>query len=625
MQQRVQSASWSLSFVAVVGGAALPSLAGEVATHEQHWMPGGVPVVLSSRFDASYEDTRTQRTIQNDVAQTIASADSYLGTGDPDDLGPRALCFAPGSSPTPQEMEMVNQLISQGFETRYITGTPWGPNTNITLRWSFVPDGTISPDLNNVNGASALFATLDAQFGNRNWIPLFEQSFARWGSLVGINYERVQSGANPWDDGAAFGNVGGAGVRGDVRIAMRPFSNNNVLAFNSFPTNGDMVLNQNINWNSQPATNYRFMRNVIMHEHGHGLGLFHVCPLSNQKLMEPFLAVAFDGPQQDDVRGAQSLYGDERENNNGSTTANDLGVLAPGTNITLGTPNVPLPLPPDTSSLSVIDGDQDWFQFTLDSARLVSFTARPVGSTYSESAQTQQCNTGTNTDALRQGDLQLSIIGSNGTTLYKNANDTALGANEVASSQLIPAGRAYIRVTEIGATTQIQGYTLQVQVGTVNLAVNASDATFADRVDLTWNSITNATNYRVTRNTSNSTLGATTVADGLTTNSFSDTTAVPGTQYYYFVLAAQTGSAALRLINSAGELGSRSAPTCGTIDFNGDGLFPDDADLIDFLSVLAGGPCSTGSCGSIDFNGDGLFPDDEDLITFLRVLAGGAC
>jgi hypothetical protein len=66
-------------------------------------------------------------------------------------------------------------------------------------------------------------------------------------------------------------------------------------------------------------------------------------------------------------------------------------------------------------------------------------------------------------------------------------------------------------------------------------------------------------------------------------------------------------------------------PTCGSIDFNGDGLFPDDNDLVDFLVVLAGGTCSTPSCGTIDFNGDGLFPDDNDLIAFLRVLAGGNC
>jgi hypothetical protein len=64
-------------------------------------------------------------------------------------------------------------------------------------------------------------------------------------------------------------------------------------------------------------------------------------------------------------------------------------------------------------------------------------------------------------------------------------------------------------------------------------------------------------------------------------------------------------------------------PTCGSIDFNGDGLFPDDSDLVDFLNVLAGGECSTGTCDTIDFNRDGLFPDDNDLVDFLTVLAGG--
>jgi hypothetical protein len=68
------------------------------------------------------------------------------------------------------------------------------------------------------------------------------------------------------------------------------------------------------------------------------------------------------------------------------------------------------------------------------------------------------------------------------------------------------------------------------------------------------------------------------------------------------------------------------APLCDPIDFNADTLFPSDQDLLDFLSVLAGGPCSPdNTCNDIDFNNDGLFPDDNDLITFLRVLAGGDC
>jgi hypothetical protein len=83
--------------------------------------------------------------------------------------------------------------------------------------------------------------------------------------------------------------------------------------------------------------------------------------------------------------------------------------------------------------------------------------------------------------------------------------------------------------------------------------------------------------------------------------------------------------------SSCGSVNSNTATLtvleacCDSIDFNADSLFPDDADLIDFLSVLAGGPCSTNTCSDIDFNNDGLFPDDNDLIAFLTVLAGGNC
>ncbi len=64
---------------------------------------------------------------------------------------------------------------------------------------------------------------------------------------------------------------------------------------------------------------------------------------------------------------------------------------------------------------------------------------------------------------------------------------------------------------------------------------------------------------------------------------------------------------------------------CDSIDFNGDGLFPDTADIDDFLSVFSGGPCSTGTCGDIDFNNDGLFPDTLDIDSLLSVFSGGAC
>jgi hypothetical protein len=39
--------------------------------------------------------------------------------------------------------------------------------------------------------------------------------------------------------------------------------------------------------------------------------------------------------------------------------------------------------------------------------------------------------------------------------------------------------------------------------------------------------------------------------------------------------------------------------------------------------VIAGSPCAT--CGDIDFNNNGVFPEDQDVITFFEVLAGGPC
>ncbi len=65
---------------------------------------------------------------------------------------------------------------------------------------------------------------------------------------------------------------------------------------------------------------------------------------------------------------------------------------------------------------------------------------------------------------------------------------------------------------------------------------------------------------------------------------------------------------------------------CDTIDFNGDGLFPDTTDIDDFLSVFSGGPCGNDpNCGDTDFNNDGLFPDTLDIDSLLSVFSGGPC
>ncbi len=62
---------------------------------------------------------------------------------------------------------------------------------------------------------------------------------------------------------------------------------------------------------------------------------------------------------------------------------------------------------------------------------------------------------------------------------------------------------------------------------------------------------------------------------------------------------------------------------CDTIDFNQNGVFPEDQDVVDYLAVLAGGTCA--ECNDIDFNNNGVFPEDQDVTDFFNVLAGGNC
>ena len=62
---------------------------------------------------------------------------------------------------------------------------------------------------------------------------------------------------------------------------------------------------------------------------------------------------------------------------------------------------------------------------------------------------------------------------------------------------------------------------------------------------------------------------------------------------------------------------------CDTVDFNANGVFPEDQDVVDFFDVLAGASCP--ACNDIDFNNNGVFPEDQDVIDFFNVLAGGTC
>ena len=99
-----------------------------------------------------------------------------------------------------------------------------------------------------------------------------------------------------------------------------------------------MVLDtDNVNLYSSTFLNDLQFRQVIMHEAGHGLGLSHVESNNSNQLMEPFLNIAFDGPQFDDILNAQRHYGDPLEPNDNGANATPLGALADGFSTTIDT------------------------------------------------------------------------------------------------------------------------------------------------------------------------------------------------------------------------------------------------------------------------------------------------
>ncbi len=403
-------------------------------------------------------------------------------------------CFAPGTPPEIMEAFTQATQPSDDSALAFFAGNSWsGIATPKHLTWSLVPDGITVPStgINDNLGdpaPSELFARMDALFaGNRAlWIGLIEQMFDRWSQLTGVTYSRVTLGSNDWDDGGFFWASRRSATRGDIRIAMRNIDNaSNVIAFNFFPTIGDMVLDRSENW-AQSSNNFRFLRNVLMHEHGHALGLSHVCSSDTAQLMEPFINLSFDGLQHDDLRGGHRQHGDPFEPNDNAATASDLGLLAIGSSTTLG--SVPAPPIANSSILSIeTDGRNDWFSFTVDSPASVSVTITPVGRTYDSSPQVgRNCTSGNPVDSLRMANLDFTIFDVDAVTTLVTANAQPVGmVEQVLDVPLFDAGEYFVRVFESNNPLEPQLYFLNITIGGPPLCanVNCDDGLFCNGVE----------------------------------------------------------------------------------------------------------------------------------------------
>ncbi|MEM1011785.1 MAG: matrixin family metalloprotease [Planctomycetota bacterium] len=367
---------------------------------------------------------------------------------------------------------------SSGSTADFILNQTWGRTATdgsglqrgdaMTITWGFVQEGT-----NWIDGTSDLINFLDTNIGagpggsdltQRPWFSSFEDSFERWGELSGLSYVY-----EPNDDGSNRSNSqfnGVLGVRADVRIggSFRD-GNSGVLASNFFPTSGgDMTLDTgDVNFYSNGAANFRGLRNVIMHEHGHGLGMSHVESNDASFLMEPFINTSFDGPQLDDIRSLHRGYGDRLEANGGNDSLALATSLGNATDTTIGigldgTNNTRVE--PDDVDFISLDGfsDVDFFSFDVDSAALVDLSLTPFGGTYSQGPQNGSQSVDDNSD---DNDLTLTIFDSDGVTQLAQVNDFAGGFTESLSNFVLDAaGTYYARIT--GAVDAMVFYSLIV-------------------------------------------------------------------------------------------------------------------------------------------------------------------
>jgi len=180
---------------------------------------------------------------------------------------------------------------------------------------------------------------------------------------------------------------------------------------------------------------------VLMHEHGHGLGLSHVCSSNSNQLMEPFINTSFDGPQHDDVRGGHHQHGDPLEPDNSAALANDLGIMNIGDTQNVGT--VPSPSINFTDNLSIDDdGEEDWFKFTVTQEVGVTVTVSPRGFTYDNSQQSNDGSCpgapGSPFDSTKAADLNLNLYDTAGLVCASGDNT---GSACTANADCLPADR----------------------------------------------------------------------------------------------------------------------------------------------------------------------------------------
>ncbi|WP_193213996.1 MBG domain-containing protein [Luteolibacter marinus] len=350
----------------------------------------------------------------------------------------------------------------------------------VTLTWSIVPDGTpiSSTDPTESTDTSSLRARMTELYGgsatgdprDQPWFSVFQAVFDNLADISGLQfvYEENDDGVSI-DSSSGSSDWGVVGTRGDIRLSgHRIDGNSNVLAYAYYPDNGDVVIDTADSYYTNIGNTSIRLRNILEHEIGHSLGLAHVCPVNQTKLMEPFVNISFRGSQFDDIYSHQRNYGDPLEVH-GALRTNDSAANATSIDLVEGQTSV-------WEWLSIDDNtDLDYFAFTGTRNQAVTIRiipsdpiqpADPAVDTYLEGAQNSDgsCSAGSAFDPTIQQDLVLELIGANGSSVEAASASMPAGETEQIVAFPLPSdGIHYIRVRG-GTTDRAQLYRMEVSL-----------------------------------------------------------------------------------------------------------------------------------------------------------------
>ena len=347
----------------------------------------------------------------------------------------------------------------------------------ITLTWSIVPDGLTLPSTYtdpayNPNHCSDLIATFDDLWNvpaaerttvltNRPWLAEFQKTFDLYGSKSGLTYVYVS------DNGASWGSSGNnsPGVtRGDIRIGgtalIDPWPFGGPVAYGYTPGSGDIVLSTSyfIGWNQDV-----FLRQVLLHEHAHGLGFLHV--MVNNRYEYSVVSYGYantNGPQFHDLIQIHRKHGDKYEKAGGNDSrinATWLGTIYPETMLTVGAHADDLLISASETDFVSIDGstDADYYQFIVQAPMEIYAVLSPKGTNYNYQILDEARRTN---NASRQNDLVLRAFDSNGQQIA-SADEGGIGEPERILNVYLPAAGSYV-VSVTGKNECAQMYRLDV-------------------------------------------------------------------------------------------------------------------------------------------------------------------